>query len=105
MTRSKTVVFSAAPNRHYFGCELSSILNLSVLDKTEQNHYAECFQHRMVSFVTSLINYGDERFTFDLRMISQPDSTNYRSGRLRLAILGRVTDMNRADAQHYAASS
>lgn len=75
--------------RHYFACELTSFLTRSVLG-LEEDRYSELHRRRHVDLLTCLINPRDSRFTYDLRIISEPDPDLYTRGRISIAILGRI---------------
>ena len=53
----------------------------------------EDFHQRAVNFLTCLVKPRDEHFTYDLRIISQPDAEAYNRGKVTLALLCRTGDV------------
>src|SRR5437667_7887427 len=83
------LVYSAEPKRHYVGCHLKSVASLRLVSD-EPERYALDFRRRRVQFLTSLINPGDERSVYDLRLIAYPDEKVRPRGHISLAVLCRV---------------
>ena len=95
-------IWSASKTRHYFACRLRHLLSLTALgmrDERFAERYATDLQRRQVEFLGCLTNPQDERFTYDLRIISQPDPHLYTRGRITLAILCRADDVSVEDAR------
>jgi tRNA isopentenyl-2-thiomethyl-A-37 hydroxylase MiaE len=83
----------------YFACRLRWMLSSSALGWAGQQPADRSMGdlgRRQVEFLTCLMNPRDERFTYDLRILSQPDPDRYARGRITLAIIGRVEDEDRA---------
>lgn len=88
-SRNPNSVVLSHDDRHYFACELTSLVTLSVLG-LEETQYLPAHRQHHVDFLTCLINPSDARYTYDLRIISDPDPEVYTRGRLTVAILGRI---------------
>lgn len=86
---------------NYAACTIQSLRNLRTLN-TSESRYLEDFHRRAVEFLTCLINPHDERFTYDLRIISQPDSEAYNRGKITLAILCRMENASSTESRRYA---
>src|SRR5438094_4325867 len=91
------LVYSAEPKRHYVGCHLKSVASLKLVSD-EPERYALDFRRRRVQFLTSLINSGDERRVYDLRLIAYPDEKVRARGRISLAVLCRIDGLAPAEA-------
>lgn len=57
---------------------------------------------REAEFVSCLINGADERLTFDLRFLSQPDPKNPAAGRLQIGLLVKARGMSRIEVTNHA---
>jgi hypothetical protein len=61
--------------------QLESILSLTSLRKEPKEYYQKIVE-RQADFVTCLVNSQNERVTYDLRVISQPNTSSpVRKGR------------------------
>lgn len=61
----------------------------------------ETLPRRESEFVSCLINGADERLTFDLRMVSQPNPANPAAGKVAVGILARARDLSVHDTELY----
>lgn len=61
----------------------------------ENEDYTASYARRSRDFLNNLMNRGDERFTYDLRLISQPDSELYTRGTASVALLCRGQGVGR----------
>lgn len=98
-TTDESVVYSVN-GTHYFACRLRHILSLTALGKPAEQYFPD-LNRRQAEFVNCLVNPRDERFTYDLRILSDPDPTLYTRGRITVALLCRLEDTV-DEAENYA---
>jgi len=102
---TESPIHSVGVTRHYFSCRLRHLLSLTALgthDEKLAERYATNLQQRQVEFLGCLTNPQDERFTYDLRIISQPDPSLYTRGCITVAIICRMDEATSDEAQRYA---
>jgi len=96
-----SILYSTGATRHYFACRLKHLLSLTALGGQEKrfvDHYPADLRKRQVEFINCLVNRGDERFTYDIRIISSPDVSLYTRGSITIAIICRVDGFSLQDA-------
>src|SRR5438034_1219170 len=93
----------ADAGRYYFACRVGHVLSIDALG-VQAERYARDYPRRQIEFLNCLINPQDERLTFDLRFICQPDSTLHTRGRISIALLVRLDGGTAAAAERYAVS-
>ena len=91
-------------NMYYVAFQVTRTIALSALG-ANANHYAshEYRIPRDVEFVSALLHASDERFWYDLRIISQPNLTTPHQGAIQIVFLCRM-DCDEATAQIHAQS-
>ena len=91
-------------NASYVAFHVTRTIALSALG-ANANHYAshEYRIPRDVEFVSALLHASDERFCYDLRIISQPNTTIPQQGTVQIVLLCRM-DCDEATAQAHAQS-
>ncbi len=72
-----------------FGCRATRLVTRSALGMSDEVYAADAIR-RQVELVSCLANPADDRFTYDLRLLSQPDPDLYTRGSLDFVLLGRV---------------
>jgi hypothetical protein len=89
---------------YYVAFQVTRTIALSALG-ANANHYAshEYRIPRDVEFVSALLHASDERFWYDLRIISQPNLTTPHQGAIQIVFLCRM-DCDQATAQIHAQS-
>jgi hypothetical protein len=88
---------------HYYGFRLVEFISMAALSVKDEREYRADFRRRQIEFVTSLTNLGDERCTYEIRLISQPDPGAPARGSVELFLLGRLVEAT--DEQHRAHAS
>jgi len=85
----------------YFGCRAKRFLTLGALGRDEKqwDDYHRDYRRRSLEFVSCLISPRDERFTYDLRFLTQPDSRFFIRGKLTMALLCKARGISEGDAQ------
>lgn len=84
---------------HIVGCRAARSVSASAFGADAQG-YREDLIRRQIEFVSSLIDPHDERITYDLRLIAQPDSGGvFTRGCLTLALLCRLDGATRQEAE------
>lgn len=96
-------VFSLADSRHYVACRLERLLTLPALG-VPLDDYAEGLRRRQVELLGCLTSPGDERFTYDLRLCSNPDPALYTRGRITIALLCRIDEASAEEAVEHGHS-
>jgi hypothetical protein len=94
-------LYSVGETRHYFACRLRHLLSLTALGGQDQgfvDRYPVDLRRRQVELLNCLINPGDERFTYEIRILSSPDVSLYTRGRITVAILCRVDGLGPEEA-------
>lgn len=100
-TKSRAEVFSHSASQHYAVFQLNRFLTLTALG-VEQNSYAADLQGRHLAFMNNLINPQDERFTYEVRVVSRPDPQVYTRGSLAIALVCRMDNVQAKEAKDYA---
>lgn len=90
------------PDAHLFGFRLREILQRSALGPAGEEGYLKDYRRRHVRFLVSLMNRRDERFTYDLRILSRPDADHPTRGAVELALLCRSEGLDAEAARAYA---
>ena len=81
------------------GCRAVRSVAANALGADAQG-YREDLIRRQIEFVSSLVDPHDERVTYDLRLIAEPDPEGvFTRGRLTLAVLCRVDGATRQEAE------
>jgi len=96
-----STIYSVGLTRHYFACHLKHLLSLTALGVKEERFvdgYPADLRKRQMEFLSCLISLRDERFTYEIRIISSPDVSLYTRGRITVAILCRMDDLNPQEA-------
>ncbi|MCS7258591.1 MAG: type IV secretion system DNA-binding domain-containing protein, partial [candidate division WOR-3 bacterium] len=88
----------------YFALQLKYILTLSALGLQNLEQYLTNFQSRLIYFITCLTNVKDQRFTYDLRFISQPDPNLYTKGTISVYLLCHITNTNQEEVSSHILS-
>jgi len=86
---------------HYFACKLVEFVSPLALG-TELSEYLASNRKRQLDLLNCLMNPRDERLTYDLRMISQPDHSGHSSGSITVALLCRTTGLSPEEAESHA---
>jgi hypothetical protein len=73
----------------FIGCRIRSFVTLEALGKLEADYPAR-FLRRQQDMLGCLIGPGDNRHTYDLRIISRPDREIYTKGRIEVVLLCRM---------------
>lgn len=73
----------------YIGWRLTSIATLRA-SGWDPRAYQEAYPKRMVELVRWLVNPGDERLTYDLRILVEPNPDRYTAGNVTFALLCRI---------------
>jgi hypothetical protein len=84
----------------YFGFRVRHMLSLRALG-VERESYLQDLTRRHVEFLTCLMNPRDERFTYDLRIVTNPNPDSYTHGEITIGILCRIDGTSAEDAQRY----
>src|SRR3989454_104170 len=92
----------ADAGRYYFACRVRHVLSIDALG-LQAEHYARDYPRRQVEFLNCLINPQDDRLTFDLRFVSQPDPVLYIRGRIGVALIVRMDGGTPEAAERYSA--
>lgn len=100
-TSSNFVYAPSSDVHHYVAITVRCVRNLKALNSSEP-YYLEDFHQRAVNFLTSLINPRDERFTYDLRIVSMPVPLAYNRGHITVAIICRMENIPLSDSHQYA---
>ncbi|MGH7964908.1 MAG: hypothetical protein ACRERD_24355, partial [Candidatus Binatia bacterium] len=98
---TSSILYSQGVGQHYFACRLRHISTLAALGVSPE-HYAAERPRRQTEFLTCLLNPGNDRLTYDLRLISQPDPSAPARGRLTIALLCRMDGVAAEEAHRYA---
>jgi hypothetical protein len=85
---------------HYVAWSVCRLRNSRAL-APETAKYLEDFHQRTVNFITCLVNPKDERFTYDLRIVSRPDAEAYTRGKVTLALLCRMEGLPLSQSRRY----
>ena len=83
-------VHSERDDLHYVACTLRHLLSLTALG-WDIGKYPTDHRRRMAEFLSCLMNPRDERFTYDLRLLAEPDPDLYTRGTISLALLCRIS--------------
>ncbi len=102
LTGAPLHVYSGAEGVHYFACRILRFVSLSALGVQDEVRYQVDFQRRQVEFITALTNGSDERRTYEIRIISEPDPLVSARGRVSVFLLGRLDGWSPETADHYA---
>lgn len=94
---SDRFLFSTSIERHYFACGIKAIFSLSALGST-QEVYSARFLEKNASFLSALLKPHDERFTYDLRLISIPDKKLFTRGKISVSLITRLDRGSAAEA-------
>ena len=101
-TLDQTNIRASASNdgapRHYFAYRMTSFVTLGALPERGDGYLAD-YLRRQVELVSCLVNAADERFTYDLRWISEPDCGLYTRGSITLALAVRADGGSPAEAE------
>jgi hypothetical protein len=84
--------------RQYFGFKLKALLALSTLGIPKDDYRAD-YHNRHLAFLNNLTNSQDERFTFEIRIISKPDPDLYTRGRITMVFLCRMDSFSVEEAE------
>lgn len=84
-----------------FGCKAERLVTLSALGVQGDAYLSEAVR-RQVELVSCLANPADERFIYELRVVSRPDPDLYTRGSLSVALLGRVERTSPLEAAEHA---
>lgn len=95
-------VYAGADTTHYFACHILRFVTLSALGVQDEVRYQVDFQRRLVEFITTLTNGGDERRRYEIRIISEPDAKVSARGRMSVFLLGRLDGCSPVLANRYA---
>lgn len=94
-------VYSVGGARHYLAFRLRYIRTLTALG-VQMDQYSSDYYRRQVEFLSSLVNPRDERLTYDLRFLSQPDPIVSTRGRITVVLLCRMDGFGARDAHGHA---
>lgn len=83
---------------YYVGCRIQSFVTLEALGKLNSD-YANLFFRRQQDFLGCLIGSGQDRFTYDLRIISTPDPEIHSKGRIEVVLLCRLDGSSEMEAE------
>jgi len=72
------------------------------LKEDDLPRYHAASRRRHAELLNGLTNLKDERLTYDLRLISFPDTERYTRGRIDIALLCRLDDAGAAEAEAHA---
>lgn len=82
----------------FYGCRAKRFLTLGALGQ-EAEIYRRNYLQRSLEFISCLISSRDERFTYDLRILSEPDTQFNVRGKITVAIICKAQLKNKTDAQ------
>lgn len=86
---------------HYFACRLTEFISPAALGVQLQT-YLEDNRRRQLDLLNCLMNPRDERFTYDLRIISQPDHSRHSPGFINVVLLCRMTGFSPEETERHA---
>lgn len=86
--------------RYLFGCRAVRMVARQALELPEEG--LESALRRRIELVSCLANPADERFTYDLRVISRPDAAMPWRGTVELAVLCRAEGLAGEEARRAA---
>lgn len=86
---------------HYIACTIRRLFSLRALNPPD-TRYMQDFHQRAVTFLTCLVNPRDERFTYELRIVSQPDPEVYNRGTVTVALLCRLEGLPSSESRRRA---
>lgn len=101
MTNNPGFHVQAENDCHFFAVKLERIALATALSRFGENYFAQ-FSQRQIDWLTCLINVGDERMIYDLRIVCQPNSENFTEGVLQIALLCKMCGTSQDDASDYA---
>jgi hypothetical protein len=76
-------------------------LSLTSLRK-EPNEYYQKIAERQADFINCIVNSQNERVTYDLRIISRPDSSSNSNGRINIFLLSRLEGVDQRQAERFS---
>jgi hypothetical protein len=85
----------------YFAIRLARIASLRALG-WDPDAYGERYRRQMVELARWVVNPGDERFAYELRLVSHPEPDRYTAGRIDVALLCRLTGLTASQATIHA---
>ena len=85
----------------FFACRAERLVTRGALGPPRDDYVQDAIR-RQVELVSCLVNPADERFTYDLRLISRPDPELYTRGAINLALICRVDGHSQGEAADLA---
>ncbi len=94
-------VLTTATGDRYFACRIERILTLGVHTR-EGDRYVSDFEQRHKEFIFCLVGTGEEKFTYDLRIVSRPNRELISRGTVDITLLCRAVNSTLEDAARHA---
>lgn len=86
---------------HYFGFRLIEIVSITALSVSGEE-YLRNYQSRMETLLNCLLKHNDAGLTYELRMISYPDSSFFTRGKIAIYLLCKISHADSIDAENNA---
>lgn len=100
MSDSAVAFINADKNSHILALSVRRLATISALGEVDEHFYERLFS-RQIDWLTCLINSRDERLSYDLRIITNPDPDLYQRGRLTIALLCRTQGFTKDQAHSH----
>lgn len=73
-------------DKQYFACKLAKLISLTSLGLSQKD-YSSRFYDRILNLLNLILTRSDDKYTFDLRIISRPVPADYRRGRIDIVLI------------------
>lgn len=98
MNSAPTPHLHSTPSGFISALLLQRMATITSLGKVQENYEHELFE-RQVDWLTSLVNSRDERLTYDLRIIAEPNTTMYSL--IAMAVLCSMSGFDETEARQH----